>query len=182
MPLVSIRPSAPVETATGSDSLKDHTIICGYGRVGREVAFALEQHGRPYVVIEYNPAIAQRLRGRGIPVIYGDASSAVVLAHAHVESAGLLAVLIPDPGTSELTTRTARRMNQHLDILARAADERESERLREAGATNVVQPEFEAGVAVVGHALRRYGLSGPDLARAILARRAAFYRIKRRRT
>jgi CPA2 family monovalent cation:H+ antiporter-2 len=98
-----------------------------------------------------------------------------VLERASLETAKLLTVLIPDPLSAELVTRPARALNPNLDILTRAMDAEQAERLRRAGATDVVQPEFEAGVAVVGYALRRYGLSGPDLARIVLARRAGFY-------
>jgi CPA2 family monovalent cation:H+ antiporter-2 len=87
-----------------------------------------------------------------------------------------LAIVLPDGTTSELATRLAREINPHLDILTRAVDADQADRLRAAGATNVVQPEFEAGVAVVGHALRRYGRTGPELARTILDRRRVYYR------
>jgi CPA2 family monovalent cation:H+ antiporter-2 len=100
----------------------------------------------------------------------------VVLEHAHLKAARLLAILLPDGATGELTTRLARSLNPKLDILVRATDAEQAERLRQAGATDVVQPEFEAGVAVVGYALRRYGRTGPELARTILDRRRVYYR------
>jgi CPA2 family monovalent cation:H+ antiporter-2 len=167
---------APIDVAGRPESLDHHTVICGYGRVGRELASALEQHDLTFLVIEHNPGIVGELRSRGVPVIYGDAGNTAVLAHAHLERAASLAVLIPDPLAAELATRAARALQPDLAILTRAQSAREAERLRAAGATDVVQPEFEAGVAVVGWVLRRYGLSGPDLARIVLARRAGFYR------
>jgi CPA2 family monovalent cation:H+ antiporter-2 len=169
-----------VEVFHEADGLMDHTVICGYGRVGREVALALKEHELPYLVMEQDPIIVEELEREGVPVIFGDAGSRVVLEHARLEAATLLAVLLPDPATSELVTILAREMYPHLDILARAATEEGAERLRQAGATRVVQPEFEAGVAVVGYALRRYGLSGPDLARTVLGRRARYYHITNR--
>jgi CPA2 family monovalent cation:H+ antiporter-2 len=166
----------PIEPAEETSTPQDHTVICGYGRVGREVADALDQHDLPYIVIEANPAIVEDLRARGVPVLYGDGSNGTVLRHASIATAKLLTVLIPDPLSAELATRTARDLNPRLIILARARDEQEADRLRQAGATDVVQPEFEAGLTVVGYALRRYGFSGPDLARQVLMRRARFYR------
>jgi monovalent cation:H+ antiporter-2, CPA2 family len=159
-----------------SADFTDHAVICGYGRVGQEVAYVLQQEGVPYLVIEYNPAIVEELRAHDIPVIYGDAGTRLVLQHAHLETALLLAVLLPDGAAGELVTATARDLCPALDILARATNSEQAERLREAGATNVVQPEFEAGVAVAGYALRRYGRTGPELARATLDRRRVFYR------
>lgn len=162
------------------DERRGHTIICGYGRVGREVASALKEHGLPYIVIERNPDIVEDLELEKVPVIFGDAGSRVVLEHAHIDSALLLTILLPDAASSELVTILAREMEPQLDILARATTEDGAARLRQAGATSVVQPEFEAGVTVVGHALRRYGLSGPELARTVLARRARYYHIANR--
>jgi CPA2 family monovalent cation:H+ antiporter-2 len=165
---------------TGASEMTDHTVICGYGRVGREVAAALQEHDFPYVVIDLNPEIVDDLQAQGVPVIFGDATNPVVLEHAQLGRARLLAVLLPDPAACEVVTIRARELFPRLDILARAVSAENAERLRQAGATNVVQPEFEAGVTVVGHALRSYGLSGPELARTVLARRASYYQISNR--
>lgn len=172
--------SVEIDLVPPSDTLHDHTVICGYGRVGREVAAALKEHGLPYLVIERNPDLVEELEREKVPVIFGDAGSRVVLEHARIDEALLLAVLLPDASSSELVTILAREMEPHLDILARATSEDGAARLRQAGVTSVVQPEFEAGVAVVGHTLRRYGLSGPELARTVLARRARYYHIANR--
>jgi CPA2 family monovalent cation:H+ antiporter-2 len=155
---------------------KEHTVIAEYGRVGREVGRILQEHDIPYLVIERNPATVEELREGGVAVIYGDAGNPTVLEHAHLEAARLFAVLIPHPVDAELATRTARAVNPKLAILTRAPDAAQATRLRQAGATDVVQPEFEAGLAVLGYALRRYGLSGPELAEIVLGRRARFYR------
>ena len=75
LPLLGSRFAHPLEPAEGSDKLRRHTIICGFGRVARELAEALEHRGFRYLVIEYNPFIVRELRERGIPVIYGDAAN-----------------------------------------------------------------------------------------------------------
>ncbi len=72
-------------------------------------------------------------------------------------------------------TRVARALNRRLDVVARATISADIERLRKAGATDVIQPEFEAGVEVIRHALRRYGIGGMELATLAAGRRAAFY-------
>src|SRR5439155_15092300 len=105
-----------------------------------------------------------------------DAANPAVLEHAQLESAKLLAVLIPDSRAAELVTRHARASHPRLDIVARAANAEQVERLREAGATEAVQPEFEAGVEVIHHALHRYGIAGLELANMVAGRRAAYYR------
>jgi CPA2 family monovalent cation:H+ antiporter-2 len=166
----------PVEPSAAVSGMQRHAVICGFGRVGRELAGALEARALSYLVIEYHPEIARSLRDRGVPVIYGDASNPAVLEHAHLERARLLAVLMPDSVAAETTTRHARAMNDHLDIVARGAGSDDLDRLRHAGATEVVQPEFEAGLEVIRHSLRRFGLGGLELSNLITGRRAAYYR------
>jgi CPA2 family monovalent cation:H+ antiporter-2 len=144
--------------------------------VARELVDALEARGIGYVVVEYNPHVVRDLRVAGVPVIYGDASNPAALEHAHVERARLLAVLMPDRTATEQATRVGRRLNPRLDIVARAGGVADLERLRKAGATEVVQPEFEAGVEVIRHALRRFGIGGVELAALTTGRRATFYR------
>ena len=166
----------PATALVPTDTLARHAVICGYGRIGRELADALDARSVRYLVIEYNPEVARALRDRGVPVIYGDAANPAVLEHAHLERARLLAILMPDARAAELTTRYARSLNPRLDVVARAVDVEHLEQLRAAGATEVVQPEFEAGVEVIRHALRRFGVGGLELSNAVAGRRSAFYR------
>lgn len=166
----------PLEAASDVEGLRQHTVICGFGRVARELADALDRRKFRYLVIEYNPLIVRELRARGVPVMYGDAANPAVLEHAHLDRAKVLAVLIPDARVTELATRCARERHPRLDIVARAADAEQVEALRRAGATEAVQPEFEAGLEVIRHTLHRYGITGMELTHAVAGRRAAYYR------
>lgn len=159
----------------GIPSRRGHTVIGGFGRVGQELAHALEMRGVPYVVIEYNPLLVRQLRARGVPVIYGDAANPAVLEHAGLDRARVLAILMPDAAATGAAALRARRLNPRLDIVARARDIQDVERLRRAGATAVVQPEFEAGLEVIRHTLHRYGVASQELALLIAGRRQAFY-------
>ena len=98
-----------------------------------------------------------------------------MLEHAAPGPARLLAALVPDPLVTELIVRRARSLSPRLDIVARAVGIEQVEALRRAGASEVVQPEFEAAIEVVRHALARYGVTGAELNVAIAGRRAAFY-------
>ncbi len=164
----------PLDAGTVEVGLRRHVVICGFGHVARELAAVLDRRGFAYIVIEYNPAVVRELRQAGSRVIYGDAANPAVLEHASLAEASLLAVLVPDTRSAELATRHARAMNPRLDIIARAARPEDLDRLRRAGATDVVQPEFEAGVEVIRHALRRFGISGAELATLAAGRRASF--------
>ncbi len=175
-PLLRRAFGAPVDVGEVDADLRRHVVICGYGRVARELADALERRGFRYLVIEYDLAIVRGLRARGIRAIYGDAANPRVLEHAGLDEALLFAVLVPDPATAEAATRYARAHGHRLDIVARAADARDVERLRDAGATEVVQPEFEAGVEVIRHSLGRLGVAGLELQHITAGRRSSFYR------
>ena len=155
--------------------LRRHAVICGGGRVGRELADALHRRKFPFVVIEYNSKVVEEMRRSGLPAIYGDASNVAVLAHARLAEARFLAVLIPHGAAVELAVRRARQLNPRLYIVARASNAAEVRRLREAGAHSVVQPEFEAGVEVIRQALERYGIFGLELDHLVIGRRHAFY-------
>ncbi|HLG50825.1 MAG TPA: hypothetical protein VKY56_04210, partial [Chloroflexota bacterium] len=88
-----------------------------------------------------------------------------------------LAILVPDADAVELAARHARQVkNPRLAIIARAVDIAHIRRLRAAGVSAVVQPEFEAGLEVIRHVLRRFGITEPELGHMIAGRRTAFYR------
>ena len=78
--------------------------------------------------------------------------------------------------TAEISTRHARARNPTLDIVARVGRAEDVSRLQKAGANQLVQPEFEAGIEVIRYALRRYGTGDGDVQRDIADSRQAFYR------
>jgi CPA2 family monovalent cation:H+ antiporter-2 len=131
-----------------------HTVICGFGRVGSAVGEALQTFGIPYVVIERDPDVAADLRRRGIPCLFGDAAHRELLVRAGTGRAGLVVVALPEIDAARLAVRTAKTINSQVPILARAHRRVEAEYLREDGASEVIQPELEAGATLVRHALQ----------------------------
>jgi CPA2 family monovalent cation:H+ antiporter-2 len=175
VPVIGRSFAPPLDVGEGATGLRRHVVICGYGRVARELADALERRRFQHIVISYEPAEVRELRARGIRAIYGDAANPQVLEHAGLDAAILLAVLVPDRATAEAVTRFARAHGPRLDIVARAEAAEDVAKLREAGATEVVQPEFEAGLEVIRHALGRLGVSGTELQNIAAGRRGSFY-------
>ncbi len=176
LPLIGGRFAEPDTAPYWTGLFREHAVICGFGRVGRELAEALDLQNIHYVVVEYNPLTVRELREDGVPVVYGDAGSPAVLAHAKLEEASLLAVLVHDDVAAEIAVRHARSLNPGLDIVARASNRESIQRLREAGASDVVQPEFEAGVEVIQQVFLRYGIHGDELEHLVGERRRTFYR------
>jgi CPA2 family monovalent cation:H+ antiporter-2 len=154
-------------------SLTRHVVICGYGRIGRELVDSLGKRGFRYVVIDQDPVVIRVMRKAGIPCVYGDAANDAVLAHANIARARVLAVTVPDPTTAELAIRTALQLNSRLDIIARAYGELTSLRLRSAGASEVVHTEFEAALEFVRHTMHSLGVSAAEIGYMLGGKRAS---------
>jgi CPA2 family monovalent cation:H+ antiporter-2 len=134
--------------------LRDHVVICGFGRVGSAVGEALETFRVPYVAIETDPDIIKGLRTRGVACVFGDCADRGVLDLVGTRQAALVIVALPDIASAYATVRNARALNGTARILARAHHAEARDRLVAAGATEVIQPEFEAASTLIRHALR----------------------------
>lgn len=154
---------------------KHHIVICGYGRVGRELVDASRRRGFTSVVIELDPYAVQRAVADKVVCFYGDATAVAVLERARVETANVLAVTIPDLADNERVIRQARARYPRLLIIARAQDLAGIARLRAAGATEVVQPEVEAGLEFVRRTMRKMGLAQVEIHTLLSRRRQLAY-------
>ena len=150
--------AAPAETAETAHGLDRHIVLCGFGRVGSAVAEAFETFGRRYVVVESDPGIVKGLRARGIPAVFGDASNRHILEAAGATHAALAVLALPEVERVHLAVGNLRALNADLVILARAHEPGARDRLLEAGASEVIQPELEAASTLIRHALRRLAL------------------------
>ncbi len=143
--------------------LSGHAVICGFGRVGNNLARVLQRRNFSYLVIDLDPQVISRLRSRGIPCIYGDASNPEILAHAQLSKARVLICTFPDFIAVELTTRNALRINPRLDIVARVHRDADAELLKGIGVSELVRPEFEASLEITRHTLHRFGLTSVEI-------------------
>lgn len=127
------------------DALRDHYILCGFGRVGEEIARELSARRVPYVIVESNPEALKRARSGEHLVIDGDASTDAVLEEAGVRRARcLLAASDSDSGNTYITL-TAKAMNPDLFVVARAGLPANEDKLRRAGADRVISPYLIGG-------------------------------------
>jgi CPA2 family monovalent cation:H+ antiporter-2 len=152
-----------------------HVVICGYGRIGREVAEVLRSRGFQFLVVDLNPHLVADLRNQGIPCIYGDASRVEVLRHTALERARGLVSTVPDRRATEAIVRAARTVYPRIDVIARARDSDQVAQLQRAGAAEVVYPEFEAGLEMIRHILHRYGVGILEIQALLQARRSTQY-------
>ncbi len=151
---------APLEAGL---PVRDHVILCGYGRVGRLVGEGLRAAGRPLVVIEYDAYLVSELRAQGLPALYGDASHPMLLAAAGAERARSAVVALPEGANTRLAVSALRRANPSLPIVARAHFASEAADIRAEGAEWVVYAEQEAGLEMLRHTLLGLGEEPPEV-------------------
>lgn len=122
------------------DQLDNHYIVCGYGRMGRQIIRDLLMRDEPFVLVDANQDLAESLLEEGIPFIIGDATDDDVLFSAGVERAkGLVASLSGD-ADNIMTVLTARELNPKIFIVARVVRDESESKLRRAGANRVINP------------------------------------------
>jgi len=127
------------------EQLRDHYILCGYGRVGQEIARALVERGIDFVVVEHNPETAPAAAQAGHLRIEGDASDDEILEQAGVRHARvLLAASDSDSGNTYITL-TAKALNPNIFVVARAGKRESEARVRRAGADRVISPYVISG-------------------------------------
>ncbi|MEO0757263.1 MAG: cation:proton antiporter [Cyanobacteria bacterium J06648_16] len=145
------------------NELTSHVVVAGFGRVGQVVVNVLHQQGYPVLVIENNEAAVQSLRHQKIPYILGDADSEQILEKANLEQAIALAITLPDPMSTRLLLKHALAISPELDVIARAHVTKEIDALAQAGAREVVQPEFEAALELSAHLLNIFGKAPQEI-------------------
>jgi voltage-gated potassium channel len=141
------------------DSLADHHIICGFGRVGRQVARDLSAARAEYVVVDPDPENRQRAEGLGLRFIEGDAADDGVLVEAGIDRARSIIVCADSDANNVFITLTARELRADIAIVARAAVEDTEKKLKRAGADRVISPYKASGTEMARLALHRQ-LSG----------------------
>ncbi|HIK04048.1 MAG TPA: cation:proton antiporter [Trichormus sp. M33_DOE_039] len=138
---------------------QDHVVVCGYGRVGRNLVKLLQQHNLPVVVIDQSESRIQQLREAGVPYVYGNCVSLHVLETAGVNHAKGMAIALPDPMSIRLCLKRALELHPELNLVVRATQDKNIEVLYQLGAREVVQPEFEASLEMATYLLTGFNFS-----------------------
>ena len=136
------------------NQLRDHFIICGYGRIGTQVVAEFEDHGVDYVVIDQTEEALERIRTEGRLHIEGDASNEQVLKQAGIERARGLISAVDSDERAVYIVLAARALNPTLYIVARAGRPESIRRLELAGATRTISPYLMAGHRMADLAIR----------------------------
>ena len=142
------------ETGKARDIAKrEHIIVCGFGRVGQNVARILERRGFEYVGLDSDPLRVRDARTGGDPVVYGDATHPEVLRALGLEHASVVVITFDAPETSLRIVRAIRQLRADVPLLVRTEDDAKLEALQAAGATEVIPGTFETSLALASHLL-----------------------------
>ncbi|WP_456377530.1 potassium channel family protein [Lutibacter sp.] len=125
--------------------LKNHTVVCGYGRNGRQAVVKLKKFNMPYVVIEKNKEILEELEKSNILYIEGDATGEEALEKASLQNAKSLITALPSDADNLFVVLSARQLNKDFTIISRASFDSSRKKLMIAGATNVILPDKIGG-------------------------------------
>lgn len=125
--------------------LKNHVIICGYGRNGKQASIELGEHSFSTIVIEKDPVIVQELRAGGMLFVEGDATREDVLLEAGVLKARALITTLPQDADNLFVVLSAREQNPGMTIISRASMDQSDSKLKRAGADNVIMPDKIGG-------------------------------------
>ncbi len=139
--------------ATLAVAERDHVVICGFGRVGQNIARVLEQTGFEYIALDLDPYRIRVGREAGDPVIYGDAGEVKVLENVGVARASCVVITFAGPDVALRILRSVRQLHLHVPVLVRTQDDSRLEELQAAGATEVVPETLEASLMLLSHLL-----------------------------
>ena len=134
--------------------LKDHYVLCGYGRVGRQVAEELAEEGVSFVVIERDNTVAEECAERGYLELLGDALEDEVLEAANVRRAKALITALDSDAANVFITLSARQMNPDLFIVSRSDSDESAAKLEIAGADRTLSPHSVGGRRLASIATR----------------------------
>jgi len=122
------------------DKLKGHVIICGFGRIGQNLAHRLARHRVPFLVIDPSAESIAEAKSHEFLFLEGDATDEATLQSAGIERAATLVIALQNDSNNVFLTLTARNMNPELRIIARGEHPRTEKKLFQAGANDVVMP------------------------------------------
>jgi len=134
--------------------LKDHFIVCGYGRVGHEISQTFKNEGVPFVVIDQDEQAIAKAAEDGVLCFVGNATTDETLTQANIQQARGLVAAVGEDAANIYITLSARGLNSSLTIVARASAEDTVPKLKRAGANRVIMPFAIGGLRMAMAALR----------------------------
>jgi voltage-gated potassium channel len=149
---------------TKISKLHNHSIVCGFGRIGEQIAREFRKSGQSVVIIDSDPVRIEQLEGEGWLTVVGDAGDDQPLIDANIESASRLVAATGFDATNLMISLSARSLNPGIFIVSRADDEANEQKLLKAGANRVVPIHRSAGRRMAQLAMRPHAVEFTDIA------------------
>jgi CPA2 family monovalent cation:H+ antiporter-2 len=160
--------------------IENHTVIVGLGINGKNLAQASRYAGIPYVMIDSNADLVKKLKNKGEPIFYGDATSESVQRYARVHKASVMVIAISDAPSTFRITQVARELNPSLHLIVRTRYVKDVEYLYMLGASEVIPEEFETSVEIFTRVLNRYLIPRDEIQNLVDEIRSDAYTVLRK--
>ncbi len=167
------------QIASQSIDVRGHVLICGYGRSGQAIARVLAQEGIPTMALDLDPDRVRLAAAAGQAVAFGDASKAQALAAAGLKRASAAVITTLNMHNAIQVLAAIRAQAPHLPVVVRTQSDRHLDRLRAAGATEVVPETHEGSLMLAGHALALTGVPMRRVVRLLREQREQRYQLLR---
>jgi CPA2 family monovalent cation:H+ antiporter-2 len=141
-------PLAALPLSTDRKYLANQVVLVGYGRVGRHIAAALDERTVPFVVVDANREVIERLRTSGKAAVAGNATDAITLVQAHIARARMLVIATPQTVQVRQMASTARTLNPTIEVVVRSHNEEEAALLERESTGKVFVGEAELARAM----------------------------------
>ncbi|NPA45562.1 MAG: potassium channel protein [Chlorobi bacterium] len=131
--------------------LKNHVIVCGFGRNGRQAVIDLLERGEKVIIIDNQTKVIHEdineeiINNKNVTIVHGDASHEETLFKVNIENAKAMILTLPNDAENLLIILTSRDINTRMKIISRASDEHSYSKLKRAGADNVIMPDIVGG-------------------------------------
>ncbi|MGB1801311.1 MAG: cation:proton antiporter, partial [Gammaproteobacteria bacterium] len=148
----------PKELTAACETLSKHVIICGFGRIGQNLANILREMKIEYVAMDMDQSLVRQAWEAGENVFFGDSTHTEILKKAELARASALLITFDDAHIAEHVISSARSINKDIAIIVRSKDEQHMDDLHNAGASNVVPESFEASMMLAIHVLQNLNI------------------------
>ena len=146
---------------------REHVVLCGFGRVGQNIARVLESLGFEYLALDLDPARIRLARQAGDAVVFGDSADEELLRQVGLDTASAVIVTFANPAVSVGIVRSVRRLRADVPVLVRTQDDVGLAELTEAGATDVVPETLEASLMLLVQVLLLLKLPASKVMRTV---------------
>lgn len=168
---------ALTQIASRTMATQGHVIVCGFGRSGQALIALLEQESIGYVALDLDPDRVREAQLAGESVVYGDATRRESLTAAGIQRAAALVITYAETAAAEKTLHFAHELAPHLPVIVRTLDDSDLDRLRTAGATEVVPEIIEGSLMLASHALVLLGVPVARVAERLSMARDSRYQM-----